>query len=180
MEIQYRKLNDSNFNQNALDHFIRHQTIKECWRKIDGAWVLVPNEFEENWSLQDCKKVAEDITLHMNDDLTAFGAFDGCKPIGFITVSHNIFGNTAKYVELVCFQVSEDYRHRGIGKQLFHLACEEALRLGAQKLYISAHSSKESQAAYRALGCTFAEEINETLAEKEPCDVQMEYVLCAM
>ena len=33
------------------------------------------------------------------------------------------------------------------------MACEEARRLGADKLYISAHSSKESQAAYRALGC---------------------------
>ena len=44
-------------------------------------------------------------------------------------------------------------------------------------LYISAHSSKESQAAYRALGCSFAEEINEELAAVEPFDVQMEYRL---
>ncbi|MBQ3955201.1 MAG: hypothetical protein II680_04870 [Clostridia bacterium] len=57
------------------------------------------------------------------------------------------------------------------------MACEEARRLGADKLYISAHSSKESQAAYRALGCSFAEEINEELAGAEPFDVQMEYRL---
>ena len=48
---------------------------------------------------------------------------------------------------------------------------------GADKLYISAHSSKESQAAYRALGCTPAEEVNEGLAAAEPYDVQMEYKL---
>jgi hypothetical protein len=48
---------------------------------------------------------------------------------------------------------------------------------GAEKLYISAHSSKESQAAYRALGCTPAEEVNEGLAAAEPFDVQMEYRL---
>ena len=47
----------------------------------------------------------------------------------------------------------------------------------AEKLYISAHSSKESQAAYRALGCVHAEEINAKLAQEEPCDVQMEYRL---
>ena len=57
------------------------------------------------------------------------------------------------------------------------MACEEARRLGADKLYISAHSSKESQAAYRALGCTPAEEVNEGLAAAEPFDVQMEYRL---
>ena len=68
-------------------------------------------------------------------------------------------------------------RHQGIGRRLFSIVCEEALRLGADKLYISGHSSKESQAAYRALGCTFAEEVNESLAEAEPFDVQLEYRL---
>lgn len=59
----------------------------------------------------------------------------------------------------------------------FYQACEEARRLGADKLHISAHSSKENQAAYKALGCVHAKEINPKLAEKEPCDVQLEYVL---
>ena len=66
---------------------------------------------------------------------------------------------------------------RGIGKTVFYQACEEARRLGADKLCISAHSSKESQAAYKALGCVHAKEINPKLAEEEPCDVQLEYVL---
>ncbi|MBR3515638.1 MAG: GNAT family N-acetyltransferase, partial [Lachnospiraceae bacterium] len=97
--------------------------------------------------------------------------------IGFATISHDIFGETANYVELVCFQVSEDYRRRGIGKKLFTMICEEAMQLGADKLYISAHSSKESQAAYKALGCVHAEEIIPWIADEEPFDVQMEYVL---
>ncbi|MDO5423647.1 MAG: GNAT family N-acetyltransferase [Eubacteriales bacterium] len=175
--MEYRKLDDSNFNQNTLDGFIRHQEVKECWRKIDGEWQLVPNVFEENWPLQECRETAGDIARHMNKDQTAFGAFDGSKLVGFITVSHRMFGSTARYAELVCFQVSEPYRNQGIGKHLFALACQEAVRLGAEKLYISAHSSKESQAAYRAFGCVLAAEINETLAEKEPCDVQLEYKL---
>lgn len=83
----------------------------------------------------------------MGNDQTAIGAFDGEEVIGFITVSHNIFGNTAKYVELVCFQVSEPYRGKKIGKTLFYKACEEAKRLGADKLYISAHSSKKISGA---------------------------------
>ena len=114
---------------------------------------------------------------HINLDQTGFGAFDGERIIGFATVSHRIFGASARYVQLVCFQISEEYRRHGIGRKLFSMACEEARRLGADKLYISAHSSKESQAAYRALGCTPAEEVNEGLAAAEPFDVQMEYRL---
>lgn len=168
---------DDSDSSYSLDHFVRHQQVKECWRNVNGQLKLVPIEFEENWSVEQCQKIAADVALHMEKDQTAIGVFYGEEVIGFITVSHNIFGNTAKYVELVCFQVSEPYRGMGIGKALFYQACEEARRLGADKLYISAHSSKESQAAYKALGCVHAKEINQKLAEEEPCDVQLEYVL---
>ena len=114
---------------------------------------------------------------HINFGQTGFGAFDGERIIGFATVSHRIFGTAARYVQLVCFQISKEYRRQGIGRKLFSMVCEEARRLGADKLYISAHSSKESQAAYRALGCTPAEEINAELAAAEPFDIQMEYSL---
>ena len=177
MNYQYRRLDKNNFTGHSLDDFVRHQTVTECWRKIDNDWRLVPNVFEENWSQVQCRETAEDMARHINLDQTGFGAFDGERIIGFATVSHRIFGLTARYVQLVCFQISEEYRRQGIGRKLFSLACEEARQLGAEKLYISAHSSKESQAAYRALGCTPAEEVNEGLAAAEPFDVQMEYRL---
>ena len=177
MNYQYRRLDKNNFTGHSLDDFVRHQTVTECWRKIDNDWKLVPNVYEENWPQVQCREIAEDVVHHINLDQTGFGAFDGERIIGFATVSHCIFGVTARYVQLVCFQISEEYRRQGIGRKLFSMACEEARRLGADKLYISAHSSKESQAAYRALGCTPAEEVNEGLAAAEPFDVQMEYRL---
>jgi len=176
-EIHYQRLNADNFTSYSLDDFVRHQTVTECWRKIDNDWKLVSNIYEENWSQVQCREIAEDVVHHINLDQTGLGAFDGERIIGFATVSHRIFGTVARYMQLVCFQVSEEYRHQGIGRKLFSMACEEARRLGADKLYISAHSSKESQAAYRALGCSFAEEIHEELAAAEPFDVQMEYRL---
>ena len=148
-----------------MNDFVRHQTVTECWRKINDDWRFVPNVIEENWSPEQCREIAEDVVQHISLDQTGFGAFDGGRIIGFAIVSHRIFGTASRYVQLVCFQISEE------------LACEEARRLGAEKLYISAHSSKESQAAYRALGCTPAEEVNEGLAAAEPFDVQMEYRL---
>ncbi len=177
MDYQYRRLDKYNFTGNSLDDFVRHQTVTECLRKTGSDWKLVPNAFEENWPREQCRKIAEDMARHMDLDQTGFGAFDGGRIIGFATVSHRIFGTAARYAQLVCFQVSEEYRRQGIGRKLFSMACEEARRLGADKLYISAHSSEASQAAYRALGCSFAEEINAELAAAEPFDVQMEYKL---
>ena len=177
IQYQYKRLDNHNFTGHSLDDFVRRQTVTECWRKIDNDWKLVPNVYEENWSQAQCRKMAEEVIHYINLDQTGFGAFDGERIIGFATVSHRIFGVTARYVQLVCLQISEDYRRQGIGRRLFSLACEEARQLGADKLYISTHSSKESQTAYRALGCSFAEEINEELAAAEPFDVQMEYRL---
>jgi hypothetical protein len=57
------------------------------------------------------------------------------------------------------------------------LTVDAAKRLGAVKLYISANSSQESQAFYRAIDCVDAEEIIPELFEVEPYDVHMEYLL---
>ena len=89
----------------------------------------------------------------------------------------SLFGGEQKYLDLTSIHVSEDMRGMGIGKALFLSAKEWAKNMGAGKLYISAHSPKESIAAYKSYGCVPAEEVNEELAEKEPCDLQLEYAL---
>lgn len=177
MEFEYERLTSENFRADSLDAFIRYQQVRECWRQVEGAWKLIPISFAEDWSKEQCRILAEDVVAHMQKDQTAFGAFDHGQVVGFATLSHHFFGSRDKYLELVCFQVSEPYRGQGIGRELFQLVCEEAERLGAEKLYISGHSSKESQGAYRALGCVLAKEINQEIAQSEPFDVQLEYDL---
>jgi len=44
--------------------------------------------------------------------------------------------------------------------------------MGAQSLYISAHSSQESQAFYKVMGCAESVEYNTKLVDEEPCDCQ--------
>lgn len=175
--ITYARLDETNFDAHSLDDFCRHQDVQECWRLIQGEWKLIPHAFVEAWTVEERREIAAEIIRRRSRDQSAFGAFDGGRVVGFATVAHALFGQMARYADLACFYVSEEYRRHGIGRALFGMACEEARRLGAQKLYISAHSSKESQAAYRALGCVHAREINARLAELEPCDVQMEYPL---
>jgi N-acetylglutamate synthase-like GNAT family acetyltransferase len=65
----------------------------------------------------------------------------------------------------------------GIGKKLFSLVCKKAKEMGAQRLYISAHSSQETQAFYKAMGCVEAMEYSDKLVAEEPCDCQLEYKL---
>lgn len=177
MEIRYEKLNHGNFDGRSLDEFIRHQTISECWRNVDGELKLVPNEFAEDWTIEKCREIAAGISCRLEKDFSAFGAFCKKRLVGFVTVEYEIFGKSAKYVNLEQFQVSEDFLGKRIGRKLFDLTCSEAKNLDAQKLYISAHSSKKSQAAYKALGCVPASEVNGKMAAEEPFDIQMEFVL---
>lgn len=176
--ITYLFLTEKNFNQNSLDDFLRHQEVKECWRKnCNNEYVLVPNEYVEDWDLKRRKAVAREILNKTAGNGFAYGAFCEGKVVGYILVSNEFFGSSHQYIELLMYHVSEPYRGRGIGKKLFKLACGTAKEIGAKKLYISAHSSKESQAAYRKLGCIEAIEINQAIAENEPYDVQMEFTL---
>ena len=175
--IVIEKLTDKNFNEYSLDNFIRYQKVKECWRFVGEQWKLVTNEYIEDWDLKKRREIAASICKLLGSEWTAYGAFMGEKIVGYIVISNKLFGSNAQYLELVLFHVSQPFRRMGIGTGLFRAICREARLLGAEKLYISAHSSKESQAAYRKLGCVDAEEINREIAENEPFDVQMEYFL---
>lgn len=138
---------------------------------------MMPIKFVEEWDLNERRKEAQEILNIITENGFAYGAFCKEKLIGYIVVSKEFFGSSHQYIDLHMYYVSEPYRGRGIGKELFRLACGMAKEIGAKKFYISAHSSKESQAVYRKLGCVEAMEINQAMAENEPCDVQMEFTL---
>ena len=175
--VTIEKLTKDNFSEHSLDEFSRHQVVTECWRCVQGQWQLQPIAFTEDWSLEKRQGMAKTIAENLDGDMLDFGAFDHGRLVGYITLGTEILGSRGQYRQVVEFQVSEEHRGMGIGRQLFTRLCEEARKIGAEKLYISTHSSKESHAAYRKLGCVHAEEIIPAIAEEEPCDVQMEYVL---
>ena len=176
MPIEIRQLTRDNFHADSLDGFIRHQEVTECWRCVDGEWQLLPIAFTEDWDLPRLHDEAADLLRTIDEGKPVIGAFDGVKVVGYAQLGERL-GSRGQYIELVGFHVSEPYRRQGIGCRLFSAICESARAAGADKLYISAHSSKESQAAYHALGCVYAEEIDSIRAANEPCDVQMEYDL---
>lgn len=169
-------LDETIFHMDSLDGFVRHQEITECWRYESGEWVLRPIAFTEDWDHARLREQAAEVLQGFRAGFPAVGAFaDGCL-IGFATLGERL-GSRGQYVELVSYHVSAPWRGRGIGRRLFAAVCDAARACGAERLYISAHSSKESQAAYRALGCVLAVEVDAVRAEREPWDVQMEYRL---
>ena len=175
--VVYERLTKENFGPESLDSFCRHQQVSQCWRWVEGEWRLLPIAFVEDWDLEQRRAHARSIAENLGGSLVGWAAFEEGRVVGYATVATAPFGSENQYLQLDEFQVSEPCRGRGIGRELFGLACQGARELHGRKLYISAHSSQESQAAYRALGCVHAREINQQLAQAEPCDLQLEFCL---
>jgi len=175
--ILYTELAADALSSHTLDGFVRRQVVEQCWRRVDGKLVLLPVAYIEDWDEQDRRVRSEEMRESVRQGGRFFAALDEETVVGFAYLKPERFGSRRQYIELSRFHVSAPYRGQGIGRKLFAMACEGARELGAEKLYLSAHSAKEPMAVYRHLGCVEAEEINQRLAEKEPCDVQMEYTL---
>lgn len=172
--IQYRELHIDEINRELFQDFIRHQTVTKCWRKKKDGWVIQDAPFVDDWSETDYETL---ITCLKNTLLTngfVYAAFYHDSLKGFVSVEPDIFGGSQKYVDLSSIHVSEDMRGQGIGKILFHSAKDWARKKGAKKLYISAHPAVESQAFYKAMGCTEAQLYHQKHVEAEPYDCQLE------
>lgn len=176
-EIFITKLTPENFGEGSLDGFVRHQVVNECWRRKDSGMKLVREPFVEDWSPAQKREIAGRMLGNIRRGFIGVGAFDGGTLVGWALLGNEFIGSGRNYLELVMFHVSEPYRNRGTGRRLFTEAVAAAAGAGAEKLFISAHSSKESQAAYKALGCIPAEEFFAEAAEAEPYDIQLEFDL---
>lgn len=176
-DINYKRLTADEIDLTLFNHFNRYQEVRRCFRKIDGAWVLKDVPFIEQWGEKDYADLVTQLRKTLSAGGAVVGAFEADRLIGFASVVNEFFGSNKDYLQLSNIHISYDFRGRGIGRKLFGLACETAKGLGAKKLYISAHSSEETQAFYHSAGCVEAVEYNQKLTEAEPCDCQMEFVL---
>lgn len=175
--IEYRQLQIADLTHDLFRHFNRRQVVKDCWRRVDGEWIIKEAPFIDDWSEKDYQFLIQCLRNTVNTGGVVYGAFKNEQLKGFTSVEAEPLGSKGQYLDLSCIHVSEDMRGQGMGKSLFSFACNWAREHGAEKLYISAHSAVETQSFYRAQGCVEAEEYNREHVEKEPYDCQMEYVL---
>lgn len=177
MNIHLKRIKEKDLTRSLFDDFNRHQEITQAFRAEGGKWVIKDISFTEEWGENEKEELVRCLANTLKTKGIIYGAFDGKRLVGFMSVESNRFGSQKQYVELSSIHVDYNYRGRGIGRQLFECAISCAESLGAKKLYISAHSSVESQAFYRKMGCVEAQEFNLDSLEKEPCDCQLECAL---
>ena len=177
--IQYRELNESEITGGLFQNFIRHQEVTDCWRRVDGEWVIRADPFIDDWSQEEYEILVECLRHTAAGGGLVYGAFSQGALKGFTSVEPDFMelGVPARYLDLSCIHVSEDMRGGGIGRELFLAARQWARKRGADKLYISAHSAVESQAFYKAMGCVEAAVYAPEHVEKEPYDCQLECVV---
>ncbi|MDP9526795.1 GNAT family N-acetyltransferase [Pseudomonas protegens] len=75
--------------------------------------------------------------------------------------------------QLKFLHVSQAYRGLGLGRQLFALAREQALAMGAQGLYVSATPSRHTVDFYTGLGCELLAVPDPELLRIEPEDIHL-------
>lgn len=165
--ISIELLSENNFNEYSLDRFERKQEVKNVYRKIGAEYTLVSMPYTEDWSLEKKREAARDIS---SNDFISYVALDGDKTAGFIGLKKQL---TDSYMIVDLMQVSAEYRRMGIGKKLFDMGKLEAKKAGAEALYISACSSEETIAFYKAMGAVVTDEPIKEIADDEPHDLQM-------
>ena len=165
--ITIERITKNNFSENSLDGYVRTHHVTRVWRRVNGEYALVEQPYTEDWSAQRKREVARRI---MGSDMAAFAAFDGGRVVGFVSLEKALVGGR---MILDMMHVSVECRGGGNGRRLFEQARAEALAAGARELYISACSSEETAAFYRAMGAYITDEPIESIARDEPFDLQM-------
>ena len=145
-----------------------------CYRRSEKGWEVRPDPFTDDWTEEERAAVVKALQETARSGGFVQAALSGEDIKGFAAVLKQPIGRRREYLDLSELHVSQEWRRRGVGRRLFAAAAAWAKEHGAEKLYISAHSSVESQAFYKAMGCVEAKEYQAFHVEKEPCDCQLE------
>lgn len=169
--IEIRQLTADIFSEDMLDNYNRKHEVKKVWRGKNCEYVLTEQPYTEDWDLARKRSVAR--MIGRPDYITYIAQQDG-RVVGFIGLKRTLVG---KRMILDMMHVSADLRGRGLGRKLFQMGIQEARQAGAEELYISACSSEETIAFYRAMGAELTDRPIPEIAEDEPFDLQMTYVI---
>lgn len=175
--IHYFQLSESAINTDLFKGFDRYQEVKKCWRKENGEWLLKDISFTEQWQSEDYETLVSYLKNTVQTQGVVIGAFDHEQLIGFASLESERLGPKKEYLQLSSLHVSYQARGKGIGRILFDKICVIARKLGASKLYISAHSSEETQIFYKNIGCQETAYYHAPFVAQEPYDCQLEYLL---
>ena len=165
--IRVELLSADNFKPDSLDNYPRKHDVKKVYRKHNGKYILVDCVYTEDWDMAERRSIVKAIS---SDDYITYLAIENDEVVGFIGLKKTL---VEPYMILDMMQVSAACRGQGIGRKLFDMGKKEARKAGAEALYISACSSEETIAFYKAMGAELADCPIKEIAEAEPYDLQM-------
>lgn len=176
--IFYQYLTRADLKPDILDGFARYQETNKLWVKKGDSQELIDYKFTDDWDRDVKRKIVSEVfTNCLDKGGYVIGACRQGKLVGFAVLPPQLFGSRQQYVNLEMFHVSRESRNKGVGKRLFALSIAAARDLGADSLYISAHSSAESYGFYRKQGCIDAQEPYADIVADAPQAYQMEFFL---
>lgn len=76
----------------------------------------------KKWDREECRRIAKNISENLDKNIIGYGAFSDGTVVGYITVGTSFFGSRGQYVQLVEFEVSEEYRGKKSEKGCLNLA----------------------------------------------------------
>ncbi len=177
--IEIKDLTINDITPDMLLSFNHHELITKMWVKNNDQWELTEVSEVHEWNKEKKMWVAEYIRSQIEAGGSTVAAFDGDVLVGFCCVDGYLMGKTAKYANLTMLFVDDNRKRKGIGRKLFDKICENAARMGADKLFMSAVASFETIAFYFAMGCEDAREIITDYVDTEQ-DRYLEYSLATL
>ncbi len=177
--IEIKDLTINDITPDMLLSFNHHELITKMWVKNNDQWELTEVSEVHEWNKEKKMWVAEYIRSQIEQGGSVVAAFDGDVLIGFCCVDGYLTGKTAKYANLTMLFVDDNRKRKGIGRKLFDKICENAARMGADKLFMSAVASFETIAFYFAMDCEDAREIITDYVDTDQ-DRYLEYSLATL
>ncbi len=174
--IEVKELTVNDITPDMLLGFNHHQTITKKWIYCNSKW-----ELQETYDLREWQKekriwITEYLCQQIERGGSVVAAFDSNNLVGFCCVDGCLAGITAMYANLTMLFVDDKWKRRGIGKKLFHNICMCAVKMGADKLFISAIPSFETVEFYFNMGCIDTKEIITEYIDTDQ-DRYLEYLL---
>ncbi|WP_214784570.1 GNAT family N-acetyltransferase [Exiguobacterium sp. S3] len=163
---------------NFLNTFERFQETHRIYAVDSNGELYQKDEYYiDEWDDAKKKQVIEILNYYIDRGGVVVAIQNDKTLLGFAGLNGQPLGTEGQYLNLGFIHVSRLCRGQGIGMRLFERVCQAAIERSAKKLYIGANPAVDTYHFYKAMGCTFAEEIVPEVYEAEPLDLQLEYVL---
>lgn len=169
--IRIERAGEENFREDSLDGFDRFLATENEYRLVDGELKLVKAPSAESWTPERRREKAREILAGTH---ITYCAFDGGRVVGEIMLLPALENGR---LVIDSFQVSREYRRRGVGRALLAKAAETARDKKARALYASARAAEATIGFYLAMGFCPSEDPIASYVRENPGDIPMECAL---